>query len=304
MAFDVKKWLIEDLGFSEAEATELVAKFDGERATKLEKGYLRQSDYSRHMNDLQKAQTDLKAANDRLNAEMAEWASLTATEKEQATKLRGDLEKSQQDVLKLTQVVTRVATEAGLNADELLKGATVVPTREEPKTPPVDLTGYVKEDQLRGLATMSLRLPAILAKIDREHHALTGEYVDQQAIIAELETRAATRGNQKSLDPVAIWEELHEIPAKRDAKAKREYDAAIKAAETRGREAALTEASIPGQAPPPGRHAPVFQTVSGQSRESALKRPQPGTGLHSAVAAMRTGKYRQQAQQQPPAKTT
>lgn len=290
MAFDTKKWLIDELGFTEAEAAELLPKFEGERAKKIEGGVLRQSDYSRHMNELKKAQQDLEASSARLSEEMADWGKLTAADKERVAKLQTEHEKAQQDVLRLTQTVTRIATEAGIDPKTLLEGTATPPKKDDPPPAP-DLTGYVKQDQITGLAQMALRLPAILAKISREHHALTGEHLDETAVITELEKRAGTRNNQKSLDPVAIWEELHEIPAKRDAKQKAEYDSAIAAAEQRGREAALSEHALPGTQPPPGRRAPVFGTEAAP-RKSALDRPQPGTGLQSAVAAFRTGKYR------------
>ncbi len=81
MAFDVKKWLKEDMGFSDAEMTpELIALMEP-RAPKIEQGYKRQSDYSRSMDELTASRTELAAANERLQQEMVEWGSLTATEK-------------------------------------------------------------------------------------------------------------------------------------------------------------------------------------------------------------------------------
>ena len=184
MAFDTKKWLLEDLGFSEQEATDLLPKFEGERAGKVEKGYLRQADYSKQMNAAKKAEADLLAASERLNAEMAQWATMTATERAQSTELRASLEAAQQDVLKYRQTVERVAAEAGMDPAKVLEGMTVPVKKEEPKPPTVDLTGYVKADQLSGLADMMLTLPAELAAIANEHQTLTGVVLDQRALIA------------------------------------------------------------------------------------------------------------------------
>jgi hypothetical protein len=105
-----------------------------------------------------------------------------------------------------------------------------------------------------------------------------------------LQTRASTKGNQKSLDPRVIWEELHKVPEVRTEHAKKEHDAEIAAAEQRGREAALSESVLPGSHTAPGTHAPIF---GNKTRESALKRPQPGETVRNAAAAFRTGKYRQ-----------
>lgn len=278
-AFDTKKWLMDDLGFSEEEAKDLLPKFET-RAEKVQSGYLRQSDYDRRMNE---GKAELAAANDKLNAEMAEWASLTASEKQSATQLRVDLEASQQEVLRLKQSVTRIASEAGLDPTKVL-GTEPPPKKDEPPKGP-DLSGYAKRDDVMGLATMSLTLPAELMAIAEEHRELTGERLDTREIVREIQSRAGTRGNQKSLDPRAIWEELKGIPAKREEVSTQKFNDAIAAAEARGREAALTEASIPGQQPP-GRHAVVF---GGQ--KSKLERPQPGSRLSGAIAAMRSGKY-------------
>jgi hypothetical protein len=210
---------------------------------------------------------------------------MTAKEREGASQLRKDLETAQADVLKHQQALRRLATEAGVDPTTVLQTTTVVPPKKE--EPAVDLSGYAKAGDIGAVANMALRLPAQLAKIAREHQALTGQVLDEDVIIDEIQKRANTRGNQKSLDPRSVWEELNDVPTLRDTAQKKTFDDAIAAAEARGREAALTESSIPG-APPPGKHAPVFA-----NREAPkLARSQPGTGLQSAVAALRTGKYK------------
>ncbi len=285
MAFDTKKWLSE-LGFSETEVTELLPKFTGDREKKLEEGQLRQSDYSKLASQARKTQEELNAANERLNGEMAEWATLTATEKEGAKKLRADLDKSQQDVLRLTQKITSVAEQAGIDPKTLLEGAAVVPPKVE-APPPIDTSRFVDMDAARALGELALTWPVDYAEINAEHQTLTGKALNGKEVIAEIRKRAGTRGNTKSLDPRQVWEEMHDVPSLREAQNKKSFDEAIAAAETRGREAAITETSLPGQ-PPPGKHAPVF----GVNRESKMQRPQPGTGLQSAVAALRSGKYK------------
>lgn len=289
--FDTKKWLVDDLGFSEAEATALFPQFEA-RADKVGAGFMRQSDYDRSMNEgkaeLKKAEDALAAASENLNREMAEWASLTAAEKTAATQLRADLESSQQEVLRLKQSVTRIASEHGLDATKLL-GDSPLPKKEEPKPAPVDLSGYAKVDQIAGLASMALTLPAELQQIAAEHQELFGKRLDTREIVKELQTRAGTKGNQKSLDPRVIWEEMNNVPTKREEVAETKYNDAIKAAEARGREAALSEQQLPGQQQP-GRHAIVF----GGNRTSKVERPQPGQRLGAAVAALRSGKYKGQ----------
>lgn len=290
MAFDVSKWLKEDMGFSDDEIKDLAPKFTP-KADVLDKGYLRQSDYSKNMDGLKKAQTDLAAANDRLTAEMAEWATVQAANEPITKKMRDDLEKAQLKVTQLTSRVERIATDAGLDPAKALEGIDQVVPPKKDDQPPVDLSGYVKTGDLGGLANMALTLPAELQSIADEHFDLTGKRLDTRTIVREIQARAGTRGNQKSLDPREIWMEQHNIQTLRDDRSKKQHDDEISAAEARGREAALSEMAVPGSTPP-GRHAPVFHTTSGKPRESVLQRPQPGTTVNAAVGALRSGKYR------------
>jgi len=259
-------------------------------------GYMRQSDYDAAMNtgkaELAKAQTDLETANQRVLAEMAEWAEIKRKDGVVTQKMRDDLDAAQARVLALQQRVTRIATDAGLDPAKALEGIDQTPP-PPPKPAAPDLTGVVKTEefnqQFGTLANMALTLPAELDALRDEHQELFGKRLDTRTVIKELQTRANTRGNQKTLDPRAIWEELNGVAARREAvtaenQAKR--DAQMR---EEGRVAALSEATVPGSVTSPGRHSVVFGE---KARESALKRPQPGQTTNAAAAAFRTGKYR------------
>lgn len=290
MAFDIPKWLKEDMAFSDEEIATLAPKFAA-KAEVLEKGQLRLQDYSRHMTGLQKSQADLAAANERLNAEMAEWATLTAAEKQQATALRGDLEKSQAEILKLTQTINRVAADAGLDPAKILAGANVTPVEPKPVVQPFDTSKFVDRDQFGSVANALLMAGPELMAIQHEHQQLTGEWLDTRAIVKELQARASQKGNQKPLDVRAIWEETHAVPEKRTAVEKKKFDDAIASAEQRGRDAALSEATIPGQTPSGRGHGPLTRNLHLESHKPVAPRPQP-TGMSPAMLALRTGKYR------------
>lgn len=297
MAIDVKAWLT-DMGFDEAAVTELAPKF-ASKVEALEKGQLRQSDYSKQMNALKTErealtaeQTKLQTANDALSAEMAQWAQIQAEGKTATDKQIADLRTAQEAVAKLTGTVKDLATKAGVDPDKALEGvvpATLPSTPGGPAVPPdFDPSKFLPAEAASTLANLSITMPAELAAIAHEHHELTGEWLDSRKIVAEIQTRAQTRGNQKALEPRQVWEELYEIPDKRDAKAKADQDALVAAAEARGREQALAEAPLPGQAAR-GQHAPIFAA----ERKSAIDRPQPGGAAGAAAAALRSGKYRQ-----------
>lgn len=294
-AEDAKAFLKNDVGFSD----EQLIGMNAAQLNKLAESVMRQSDYDAAMNagkaELKAEQDKLAAANERLNTEMAEWATVQAQGGQVTAKMQKDLEAAQAKVATLTARVQHVATQAGLDPAKALEGleGTVEPPKP-PTAPAFDDTKYVSRDDFRQatgeLAQAMLRVPVALAKIAREHRTLFSADVDENAIITELQTRAGTRGNTKSLDPITIWEELHNVPAKRTEVAKAAHDAEIAAAEQRGRDAALSSINVPGNHTPTGRHAPVF---AASEHKSALQRPQPQQGVAVAAAAFRSGKYRQ-----------
>jgi hypothetical protein len=265
---------------------------------KIAEGYMRQTDYDRTMDEghtaLATTQTELATANARLNTEMAEWATLQQTGKAASTQMEADLEAAQTRVTQLTSRVTKLATDAGVDPATVLEGLeTIVPAKD--LTP--DLSGYVKADDLEAaitkrlgpLASGILDVPAELFQLGQEHQALFGEALDTRPVVAEIKARAATTGNQKSLDPRVVWEEMHDVEDKRTAVSDAAHTAEIDAAVERGRTEARSESALPGSTTAPGRHAAIFGDTT---RKSALERPQPLTTVNAAAAALTSGKYR------------
>lgn len=302
MALDIKKFLKEELKFTDAEITpELVALYTPERVELLEKGYKRQSDYSRAHDELRQKEETLAASERQLQEEMVAWGGMTAEQKAANEALGNDLKASQERVALLTQQVTDLAAKAGVDPKTL--NITTPPGGPAVKLP----DNIVTTDQLaaigqqmNGLAEMSLTLPATLNMIAMEHQTLTGKPLDQRGIIAEIKKRAnenariakTNPAGMKSLDPEQIWMETHNIQTLRDEAATKAHDAEIAAAEERGRVAARTELSVPGATP--HGHARVFNRPDGTARTSVLQRPMPGQTASLAASAFASGKYRTQ----------
>src|SRR5881394_2793562 len=273
MAFDTHGWL-KDLGFTETEILDLEPKFHP-RAQDLEKHQLRQSDYSRFVNEY-------KAKNDQLTPEMADWASVQATTAAEQQQKQAALDSLEQEKLRLTQAVTRLAEQAGVDPKTVLTGDPVPPKKEDPKPSAFDPAPVY--GAIGGVTEFLLGLMGSMPAMADEHYRLTGERLDTRKIVEEVKARAAKK---EAVDPVQIWEGLYDIPTKREAARVKAHDDEIKAAEQRGREAARSEAAIPG-AQSPGIHAPIFH-----GHESALKRPQPGGNTAKFAQALASGKYRQ-----------
>lgn len=295
MAFDVRQFL-KDMKFSDAQIEEMAPKFGADQIAAAEAGYVAANDrasIAAARSEIQNQQAQLKAANDKLNAEIAEWATLTSEEKAQSTELRDSLDKSQQRILALEQSLTRLATTAGVDPK------TVIPAAEKVETPvvkpaAVDTSKFVERDQFGTLMQFAVDLPAQLQFIADEHKELTGQRLDTRAIVAEIKKRAGQK--DAVTDPVRIWEEMNDIPAKRTARDAAARAAEIKAAEERGEERARSNMAIPGASTTTSRRpSPVLSPrgTDGQvgPRTSVLKRPQPETGVMAAAAALRSHKY-------------
>lgn len=290
--FDAKDFMVTELGMDPSVAAEVAGRFSADHVQKLGGAVKRQSDYSRSMDqgraELERERAALADKEAQLVAEATEWANLTASEKRGAQELRQRLEATEQEALALRQTVTRMAESAGVDPTTLLPKAPVPPPAAPSAPPAVDTSKFVSTERVDLLARMSLHLPAQIADLKDEHLALTGKPLNTTALVAEMEKRALTKGNTKPVDLRAIWEEQHNIPQVRADQEAARVKALEDAAFARGREAALTEGHLPPGAQPSGRHAVVFNS----GRTSVLQRPQPGTGLQSAINALATGKYR------------
>lgn len=288
LSAEQKKFAVEELDYTEAEADAFTEKDQG-RIAKALKGFLRQTDYSKSMNDLNTTRETLTAAEAKLNSEMADWAEMTTAERASAGDLRKKLDDSEARVFQLTQKATRLAEEAGIDPKTII-GDEPPPKKKEPETQAVDLDPL--RNQINGFADYMLDLSAILPAIQQEHFELTGTRLDTRKFVADIKADLRTgKKTAADLDPMARWEREYKIPDIRATKQKESRDAELKAAREEGRTQALSEAALPNTSTRPGQHAPVFRT-SNVAEGSKLTRPQPGAKNASAVAALATGKYR------------
>lgn len=291
---EAKTFLKSDVGLSD----EQIGAYTADQLKKLADAHMRQADYDASMNEgkaeLAKAQKELADANANFNQELAEFARIQAEGGNVTKKMRADLEKAEQRALRLEQRARTLATDAGLDPVKALEGldVAVIPTTPTPPLGQPDLTGYVRADDLHqatsALANMALTLPADLQQIQLEHRQLFGTDIDTRTIVREIQARATTKGNTKSLNPREVWEEQHKVETRRAEVAKKTHDDEIAAAEARGRQAAYSESAIPGQASAPGRHSPIF---AGE-RKSAMPRPPAQTRQQRAIGAFSDGRYR------------
>ena len=301
MAFNVQAWL-KDLGFSDEEQTTLLPQFST-RESELEKHQLRQADYSKSQNDFKVEMTTerdkLAAADAKLNRELAEWSKVQGAGAEAQAAAQQRITLLEQQVLTGRQRVEQIAQAAALDPAEYLKGleAGGTPSPANPAAAPADptpaapdLSGYVKAADVATINDYLFQTTMALPGIAAEHLALTGEPLDTAALGVEIQRRAAAN---EVFTPRDVWEGMHDIVAKRATAAETAATERDEQNFQRGREAALTEQTLPAGASPAGKHAIIFQPdAEGKARESRLERPQPNTRTTGAIQALTAGKYR------------
>ncbi len=284
MAFDVEDVLKSEWGL-DGDDLKTVLGVLKPRADKIEKGYLRQSDYSRQMDEVKTLRQQIDDNSEKLNSDLAEFATLTASEQGEATKLRERIEAAETKAFQLTQKITRYAETNGLDVKEVLGDVEPVKKVEPVAFDDKTLRNDVR-NQIGGVASYLLDLNASIDDIAEEHQRLTGERFNRREFIAGIKADIAA-GKTENIDPVKRWEAAHGIPQKRTEAATKQRETEIAAAKEEGRMAGLSERALPGEGRP-GEHAPVFKGMG----ESKLQRPQPGNRLASAVSALATGRYR------------
>lgn len=250
------------------------------------------------------AQAAHDAANERLNQEMVEWAEERAKGAPITEQMRVDMAKAQAEVTRLKSIVTSKATELGLDPKSIIGEEPITPPVKPDVTPP-NLDGYVKTTDLNQrlgvYGRYLMTLPATLARIQHEHQALTGEWLDPEVIVNEIEARGSDPRNLdrngapiKPLDAKAIWEEKFDIQAKRAAKSAADAKAHDDAMREEGRQEIRSQAALPGQQPQ-GRHSPVLRQAGDPAHKSVLPRPSSAATadrISKAASALATHRYR------------
>lgn len=302
MALDLKAWLAEMGVPADKVDAVLPTLSDPTVTTNIEKSGLRLSDYSRNMTALQTKQTELDAANERLNQEMVEWAETQNAGGQVTEKMRQDFARAQAEVTRLKTIVTSKATELGLDPKAIIGEETPASEKPAAKLEQPNLDGYVRQDQLGAYGRFQLMLAAQMPRIQHEHQQLTGEWLDPAEIISEFESRAGDRLNRnadgtfkKPIDLIKIWEEKFTIGEKRTAKATADAKAHDDAIREEGRQEIRSQAAIPGQIAR-GQHSPVLKAAGDPATHvSKLQRPSAAAQtdkISKAASALATHRYR------------
>lgn len=266
-----------------------------ERQEKVKGSVLRQAEFSRKMQALDKQRQDAEAALAEKERVLAEDFASLGTWKQTADKALADHQKAAEDarmqVFKQQEKMKALATQYGIDPKELELGTTTPPP-EPPKPPaapaPSDLDKlYLTRKDAEALVSEVKANPYIAAELEDivdEHRTLFGKGINRR----ELVTNALK--NKRTLREE--WEESQKVPDRRKELQERQIEERINAKVAEERTKILSEHKLPVT-----RGADSGSPILGMRDQLKLEgtdrtKLESTSAVDAAVAAYNTGKYK------------
>ena len=286
--FDLKGW-IADLGVSDEERAQLetILGKAPDRAEKLKGSVLRQSEFSRKMNDLstqmtakERALADKEAEIEHERGQLVQWKTGADTKLTDAITKADKLERER---FALEQKMRALATDYGVDVSDVLPAAGTPPPAAAPVASALDTSKFIDRDTYQNGVIGMVRTAAQIQKLAAEHRRLFGSELDNPEELVDTVLEAAKKGQTINLQ--GAWESKFKVADKRreldEAAVQKRIDDAVKAAEMKVR----SEANI-ATPRPTGAGSPILAQFGKKTPDGA-----PG-GIEGAVQAYNTGKYR------------
>lgn len=276
-----------------------------ERQEKVKGSHLRQSEFSKKMQGLDKQRADLEAAIAEKERIVAEDAAALGTWKQSADKTILENQKALEDAktkaFRLEERMKTLATQYGVDPKELgLEGETTFPAKK-PDTQP-DLSEFDKKYLARGDADRIVAevksspfIAAELEDIVDEHRSLFGKGINRRELVANALKNKRTLREE--------WETTNEVNKRRDELKEKEIEERINAKVAEERTKILSEHKLPvTRGSDVG--SPILAMRDSLKLEGTDRSKSNETGaVDAAVASYNTGKYRGAASQPAEAKT-
>ena len=290
--FDLQAWL-KDLELSDDERKVLEPVLAKESVSKkVGESFLRQSDYSRRMNelaDLKKQQeVQLQQKLTELDAHekgLVEWkgtADKTLAQREK------EVERLNRELESTKNAMTKIQTEYGIDVSSY---ATPTNNPVQPKTfDDSVLGGYVKRDDFQKAVEDAQKFPWVAAELmdlASEHQEVFGKRLPKAR---ELVERAIKE--KKSLRDV--WATEYKVEDKRAEIAKKAHDDEIERVRQETEARVRSELKIPAQRPNAAR--PLVLSDSLKNREIHTGPASDQSTVNAALEAYATGKYNAESQ--------
>ena len=256
MAFDVAAVMkdIDDVTGEERAVLERVLA----KSTKLQGGFLRQSEFDRQMNagkaEVAKAQQDLEARRAELEAEVNAQVGTLATWKEQQegtlAQARAAVQAAEQKFASTRAALERAVTDGALERETYLGMA----DKPDPNAPPpepkpkakeatVDTDRFVDQDSLRRGIVGSALTNADMIDLQNEHMEVFGAPLKNARQLVEKTLERASKG-EKGITLRQVWMEEHKVQDTINAKNTAAIEQRIKDAEDQAYRRGRSEAAL------------------------------------------------------------
>ena len=298
---------IADSGMTPEQATKFRAAFEEvPKAQEVFKGNaLRQSDYSKHMNDVKAAEAGLVEKQKKLDAEFARLAAYGADADGKVLKAQQAVEAAQSKLVKAQNRAQRWMETHGVPEEEvkevfgegqpIIEPPKVPPPPANPDDAPMTIGEFKKQAQAFG--QQFAYLPAVQQGIMVEHYNLFGKFPENMEEVVKTAMEAGRPLKEVAAEHYKFAERKEELKeAKYDEKYKKKYEAEL--------QQKLSEAHVPTSTRAPLPTSRVFATkpaekpaaVANQAPVPLHQRPvqQRLNTVQKAVEAFRSGKYQQQ----------
>lgn len=256
MAFDVAAVMkdIDDVTGEERAVLERVLA----KSTKLQGGFLRQSEFDRQMNagkaEVAKAQQELDARRAELEAEVNAQVGTLATWKEQQegtlAQARAAVQAAEQKFASTRAALERAVTDAGLERETYLGMA----DKPDPNAPPpepkpkakeatVDTDRFVDQDSLRRGIVGSALTNADMIDLQNEHMEVFGTPLKNARQLVEKTLERASKG-EKGITLRQVWAEENKVQDAINAKNTAQVEQRIKDAQDEAYRRGRSEAAL------------------------------------------------------------
>ena len=286
-SFDLQSWL-KDLELSEDERKVLEPVLAKETVSKkIGESFLRQSDYSRKMNELselrkqQEAQLQQKLSElDQHEQGLIGWksnADKTLAQREaEVNRLNKELEATK-------NAMSKIQSEYGIDPSQYVQ-APASPVQTKTFDDSV-LGGYVKRDDFQKAVNDAMQFPQVAAELmdlNSEHYELFGKRLPNNRKLVEEAIRS-----KKSLKDT--WAEQYKVEDRRAELSKKAHDEEIERVKQETEARVRSELKIPAQRPNAAR--PLVLSDSLKGREINRGPASDRSVIDAAMAAYSSGKY-------------
>jgi len=227
---------------------------------KVKGGVLRQSDYSKYMNDVDKSKKDLEAKQAKLDAEFARLAAYGADADGKVLAAQRAVEAAEAKVVKATNRAKRWAETYGVPEEEVTEvfgaaGTTETKTTPAPPQNPDDAPMTMAEfkRQVKEAMPQLAKIGSLADGIMVEHYNLFGKFPDAKDMDAVIE------GSLKSGRPLTEFAAEHyKFAEKRDALKEAKIEEKYKKQYEETLNTRLSEAHLPTSTRPAPQGAKIF----------------------------------------------